>query len=184
MRSLHINKFWYRRGGADIYAIDLATAIIARGEDVHVLSTRHPSNPAHADDWAWPRYYELAGGGQRLRWSELLHALPRVFYNWDASRAVRLLMDRHHFHLAHVHPPPFWLCGSVAYRSLQPYTTTGLSARHTFFSTEMAPDARGNVSSTEPRAVCSTVASEAAVGRASSEPPSLLCTGSFNGSSA
>ena len=103
MRSLHINKFWYRRGGADIYAIDLATAIIARGEDVHVLSTRHPSNPAHADDWAWPRYYELAGGGQRLRWSELLHALPRVFYNWDASRAVRLLMDRHHFQLAHVH---------------------------------------------------------------------------------
>jgi len=103
MRSLHINKFWYRRGGADIYAIDLATAMVARGRDVHVLSTRHPNNLAHADDWAWPAYYELAGSGQQLPWPQRFRALPRIFYNWDAKRAVRLLLDRYGCQLAHVH---------------------------------------------------------------------------------
>ena len=103
MRSLHINKFWYRRAGADIYAMDLAAAVAALGHEVHVLSTRHPKNAPHPDDWAWPTYYELSGGGRDLSWRQRIQAVARIFYNQDASQAIRGLLDRYDCRLAHVH---------------------------------------------------------------------------------
>jgi len=103
MQSLHINKFWYRRAGADIYAMDLAAGVTALGHEVHVLSTRHPRNVPHPDDWAWPKYYELSGGGKDLSWRQRIQAVSRIFYNWDASHAIRDLLDRYDCRVAHVH---------------------------------------------------------------------------------
>ncbi|HJN85487.1 MAG TPA: glycosyltransferase family 4 protein [Patescibacteria group bacterium] len=44
MKILIINKYWYPRGGADVYAIWLAWELKRRGHEVVVFSVKHPKN--------------------------------------------------------------------------------------------------------------------------------------------
>ena len=45
MRVLHVNKFVYRRGGAEAYLLDLADLQRAAGHEVAVWGMEHPANP-------------------------------------------------------------------------------------------------------------------------------------------
>jgi glycosyltransferase involved in cell wall biosynthesis len=44
MRVLHVNKFLYRRGGAEAYMFDLAELQQRRGDDVAFFGMQHPDN--------------------------------------------------------------------------------------------------------------------------------------------
>ncbi|MAG11900.1 MAG: hypothetical protein CMI52_03785 [Parcubacteria group bacterium] len=44
MKVLQINKFWYRHGGADVYAIDSANYLKKLGHDVSYFGMDHPKN--------------------------------------------------------------------------------------------------------------------------------------------
>ncbi|WP_203897759.1 glycosyltransferase [Virgisporangium aliadipatigenens] len=46
MRILHVNKFLYRRGGAEGYLLDVAAAQRARGDEVGFFGMAHPLNDA------------------------------------------------------------------------------------------------------------------------------------------
>lgn len=46
MRVLHVNKFLYRRGGAEGYLFDLAALQRARGDEVAYFGMAHPDNDA------------------------------------------------------------------------------------------------------------------------------------------
>lgn len=46
MRVLHVNKFLYRRGGAEAYMLDVAELQRAAGHQVAVWGMHHPQNPA------------------------------------------------------------------------------------------------------------------------------------------
>lgn len=79
MRILHVNKFVYRRGGAEGYMLDVAALQQAAGHDVEFWGMSHPDNDdplALAD--TFPSYVELdpaPGGlagvaaGARMVWS-------------------------------------------------------------------------------------------------------------------
>ena len=79
MRVLHVNKFLYRRGGAEAYMFDVADLQQQRGDDVAFFGMRHPDNaPQHYAD-RFPSQVEfepppasLAGklrSGARMLWS-------------------------------------------------------------------------------------------------------------------
>ena len=46
MRILHVNKFLYRRGGAEAYMEDLADLQVAAGHTVAFFGMAHPLNTA------------------------------------------------------------------------------------------------------------------------------------------
>ena len=45
MRILHVNKFLYRRGGAEGYMLDLAELQVRAGHEVAFYGMDHPENP-------------------------------------------------------------------------------------------------------------------------------------------
>ena len=44
MRILHVNKFLYRRGGAEAYMLEVAALQRAHGHDVEFFGMDHPDN--------------------------------------------------------------------------------------------------------------------------------------------
>ena len=103
LRCLQVNKFWYPRAGAEIYALGLSEALERAGVTVSVLSTRHPSNLPRPESDVWPRYYELSRGGASLGPVDRVRGLSAVFYNPAAARSVRALLARGPVHVAHLH---------------------------------------------------------------------------------
>jgi glycosyltransferase involved in cell wall biosynthesis len=103
VRCLQVNKFWYPRAGADIYALQVTAQLERRGHTVRVLAVAHPENLAHPDARFWPRYFELGDGGDRLSWRGKAMAATRMLYNRSAARAVRQLIGDGEVHVAHVH---------------------------------------------------------------------------------
>jgi glycosyltransferase involved in cell wall biosynthesis len=80
MRILHVNKFLYRRGGAEGYLIDLAALQRAHGDEVEFFGMAHPDNDAPQRYAAhFPPHVELepppsglvrrAGAAGRMVWS-------------------------------------------------------------------------------------------------------------------
>ena len=79
MRILHVNKFLYRRGGAESYMLDLAALQREQGDEVAFFAMSHPENdpspyarhfPAHLEMNPLPPGIggKIAGGG-RMLWS-------------------------------------------------------------------------------------------------------------------
>ena len=79
MRILHVNKFLYRRGGAEGYMLDLTALQRAAGHDVELFGMQHPDNIAElalADTFAPhveleppPRWPAAASAAARMVWS-------------------------------------------------------------------------------------------------------------------
>jgi hypothetical protein len=59
VRILHVNKFLYRRGGAEGYLLDLAGLQVAAGHEVEFFGMRHPQNPAYRYEHLFPGHVEL-----------------------------------------------------------------------------------------------------------------------------
>jgi glycosyltransferase involved in cell wall biosynthesis len=60
MRILHVNKFLYRRGGAEAYAEDLAQLQHEAGHEVTFFGMRHPRNRTYMYETSFPSEVEFA----------------------------------------------------------------------------------------------------------------------------
>ncbi|GAA1295695.1 glycosyl transferase [Planotetraspora silvatica] len=79
MRVLHVNKFLYRRGGAEAYMLDLAEMQVKGGNEVAFFAMRHPDNITSEYEGHFPRHLEMnpmpknpiamARGAGRMLWS-------------------------------------------------------------------------------------------------------------------
>lgn len=79
MRILQVNKFLYRRGGAESYMLDLVELLRCRGHDVEMFGMHHPNNPAELPlAGTFPPHIELdppptgttgARAAARMMWS-------------------------------------------------------------------------------------------------------------------
>ncbi len=70
MKILLANKFYYRRGGADIHALDLEKLLIKHGHEVAVFAMRHPENlPTR-----WSKYFpqEIKFSPSASMWQTLI----------------------------------------------------------------------------------------------------------------
>lgn len=86
MRVLHVNKFLYRRGGAEAYMLDLAAEQRAAGDDVEFFAMQHPDNvPATFQD-SFPRNVEFGTLDQPV--AERIRLVARTFYSSSARSGI------------------------------------------------------------------------------------------------
>ena len=100
MKVLLVNKFFYRRAGAETAFFNLAELLESRGHAVVPFSTRHPESlpsPFAADFVA---YFELDGPSTVLR---SLRAARNFLYSRDAERRIERIIDKEKPDVAHLH---------------------------------------------------------------------------------
>jgi glycosyltransferase involved in cell wall biosynthesis len=102
MRVLHINKFLYRRGGAEGYMLDLADLQRRQGHEVAFYGMDHPDNdePQRFARWL-PSHVELEppppGAPARVR------AAARMVWSTSARRGIRHVLQEFRPDLVHCH---------------------------------------------------------------------------------
>lgn len=99
MRILLINKYNYRRGGAETVFLNTAQLLGSHGHEVALFTTDHPKNDASE----WSQYF---AHNDELRdsttWQRVLRS-PRFFHNRDAARKLQRLIDDFKPEVAHLH---------------------------------------------------------------------------------
>ncbi|WP_372728612.1 glycosyltransferase family 4 protein [Nocardioides sp.] len=118
MKILHVNKFLYRRGGAESYMLDLAEIQRRQGDEVSFFSMEHPENrtDANADTFA-PRM-ELNPPPETL--GGRLATAAGVLYRRSARRGMEEVLDRVRPDVVHLHN---------IYHQLSPSVLRPLAAR-------------------------------------------------------
>jgi glycosyltransferase involved in cell wall biosynthesis len=119
MRILHVNKFLYRRGGAEGYLLDLASRQAASGHEIAFFSTRHPENPESEYEEFFPDYIEL--NPPPASWSERARAAARIIYSRSAEVGLARVVDRFRPDIVHLHN---------IYHHLSPSVLRPLRAQH------------------------------------------------------
>lgn len=101
MRILHVNKYLYRRGGAEGYMLDVAALQRRAGHEVGLWGMHHPENesPLPLSD-TFASYVELepAPGGLAG-----VAASLRMVWSRDAERGIRAALERFRPDLVHCH---------------------------------------------------------------------------------
>lgn len=101
MRILHVNKFLYRRGGAEGYMLDLAELQRGRGHDVSFFSMEHPDNQPDENADLFPPRMELnpppSGVAARVATS------VDILYRRSARIAMDAMLDRVRPDVVHLH---------------------------------------------------------------------------------
>lgn len=101
MRILHVNKFLYRRGGAEGYLLDVAKLQRGRGHDVSYFAMEHPDNQADDNADLFPPRMELnpppSGLAARARTS------VDIVYRRSARTGMESVLDRVRPDVVHLH---------------------------------------------------------------------------------
>jgi glycosyltransferase involved in cell wall biosynthesis len=129
MRVLHVNKFLYRRGGAESYMLDLASRQAASGHEVEFFSTRHPENEPSPFEAFFPEYIEL--NPPPTSWSERTRAAARVLYSRSAEVGFARVLDLYRPDIVHLHNIYHHLSPSVL-RPLRPRAVPAVMTLHDF----------------------------------------------------
>lgn len=120
MRVLHVNKFLYRRGGAEAYMLDLAEAQAARGDEVAFFAMRHPQNQPSRFDRHFPAEVAFTSGGPVGRAA----GAGRMLWSTSAQRGMAAVVDAFRPDVAHLHNVYHQLSPSV----LRPLARAGVPA--------------------------------------------------------
>lgn len=111
MKVLQINKYFYPRGGADVYLLALSRLLEEKGHEVAHFAMRHPKNLPSK----WSKYFvsEVDFGSRRLglrtvrgRASSSYHAgkaLCRMLWSHEAAQKIEMLIRVVKPDVAHVH---------------------------------------------------------------------------------
>ena len=107
MKILLVNKFYYDRGGAEIYALNLEELLKAKGHDVAVFSMQHPQGLESPYSQYFPKNVEY--GKVDAKQFRLL--LTRPFGTKEVKRKFRALLNDFqpevvHFNNIHTHLSP------------------------------------------------------------------------------
>jgi glycosyltransferase involved in cell wall biosynthesis len=132
MRILHVNKFLYRRGGAEGYMLDLASRQEGSGHEIAFFSTRHPENPESSYEAFFPDYIEL--NPPPASWSERARAAARILYSRSAEVGFARVVDRFRPDMVHLHNIYHHLSPSV----LRPLRAQGIPAVMTLHDFKLA----------------------------------------------
>jgi glycosyltransferase involved in cell wall biosynthesis len=101
MRILHVNKFLYRRGGAESYMLDVAGLQAAAGHEVEFFGMQHPENPPRRFAAHFPGHVELEppppGVGRRLA------ATARMVWAPSARRGMEQVVESFRPDVVHLH---------------------------------------------------------------------------------
>ncbi len=122
MRILHVNKFLYRRGGAEAYMEDLAALQTAAGHEVEFFAMTHPSNQPSRFDSHFPSFLETdpppASIGGKAR------GAARMLWSTSAQRGMGAVVDLFSPDVVHLHNIYHQLSPSI----LRPLAARGIPA--------------------------------------------------------
>ena len=122
MRILHVNKFLYRRGGAEAYMLDLAALQRKAGHDVEFFAMAHPDNMAARFADRFPAHVELEPAPPSL--SGRLRGAGRVLWSTSARRGISAVVEDFAPDVVHLHNVYHQLSPSV----LEPLGHLGIPA--------------------------------------------------------
>jgi glycosyltransferase involved in cell wall biosynthesis len=115
MKVLLVNKFFYPRGGEEVYLYELASILKEKGHEVIPFSTKHP------DNWPSPyeRYFidriELDGTATRMNLREKIKTFPKLIYSLEAKKRLKELIRKTKPDVAHLFNIGYHLSPSVIY---------------------------------------------------------------------
>ncbi|OZG68540.1 glycosyltransferase [Bifidobacterium eulemuris] len=103
MKILLVNKYFYRKGGAETYFFDLAEGLRALGHEVAFFSMQHPNN----EDSYWSKYFvsEKDYVGKISAFRQAKEAATLI-YSFEAKRKFEALLEEFKpdvIHLNNVH---------------------------------------------------------------------------------
>ncbi|MFZ4648977.1 MAG: glycosyltransferase [Patescibacteria group bacterium] len=99
MKILQVNKFNYRRGGAEKYFLDIVSALEDSGHEVALFSMRHPNNHPSS----WEKYFVSNLDFRRTNIFNLLFVPGRIIYSLEARRKFARLLDDFKPDIIHLH---------------------------------------------------------------------------------
>jgi len=106
MRILAVNKFGYRRGGAENYLFNLGDALRAAGHEVEYFFMQHPHNLTQRFDTHFPPQMEFrAGASPAMVW--------RTIWNRVAARGLARVLDEFKPDIVHLHNIRYHLSASI-----------------------------------------------------------------------
>jgi glycosyltransferase involved in cell wall biosynthesis len=119
MRILHVNKFLYRRGGAEAYMLDLADLQRRAGHDVEFFAMQHPDNIPATYDRHFAPHIQLEphppGRAAQAR------AAGRIIWSPSSRRGVDAVLHRFRPDVVHLHN---------IYHQLSPSILRPMAGRH------------------------------------------------------
>jgi glycosyltransferase involved in cell wall biosynthesis len=132
MRILHINKFLYRRGGAEGYMLDLAEHQESSGHDVAFFAMRHPENLSSRFEAAFPSEVSFDPPPPTVAGKAL--GAGRMLWSRSAARGMDAVIRRFRPDIAHLHNVYHQLSPSV----LAPLRRHGVPAVMTLHDYKLA----------------------------------------------
>lgn len=132
MRILHVNKFLYRRGGAEGYMLDVAALQRSAGHEVGFFGMEHPENDMpHPLGHTFPPHVELEpapGGLAGLR------AAARMVWSTSSARGLEQAIDEFRPDVVHCHNVYHQLSPSI----LRPVARAGIPCVMTLHDYKLA----------------------------------------------
>jgi glycosyltransferase involved in cell wall biosynthesis len=101
VRILHVNKFLYRRGGAESYMLDLAGLQAGAGHQVEFFGMAHPDNPPHRYAAHFPGNVQLEPPPTRP--DRRLGAVARMVWSPSARRGIGAVLRSFRPDVVHLH---------------------------------------------------------------------------------
>ena len=132
MRVLHVNKFLYRRGGAEAYMFDLAGLQSAAGHEVAFFGMDHPDNEPQPYSRFFPSYVEFRG--ERMPIAKRFEAAGRVLYSPSSRSGMDAVVRDFRPDVVHLHNIYHQLSPSV----LRPLAARGVPAVMTLHDYKLA----------------------------------------------
>ncbi len=106
MHILQVNKFYYRRRGAETYMLDLIDLLQAHQHETGVFSMHHPENIQSDIYYKYSKYFisniEFKNINA-LSFSEKLQSVERVLWNREAQKNMTALLEHETPDIAHIH---------------------------------------------------------------------------------
>jgi len=101
VRILHVNKFLYRRGGAEAYMEDVAALQRAAGDEVEFFGMDHPENGVSRFSASFPGYMQLEPQPRSLLGKA--RAAGRVVWSTSARRGMGEVVEAFRPDVVHLH---------------------------------------------------------------------------------
>jgi glycosyltransferase involved in cell wall biosynthesis len=101
VRILHVNKFLYRRGGAESYMLDLAGLQAAAGHQVEFFGMAHPDNPPYRYAAHFPSNVQLEPPPARP--DRRVAATTRMLWSPSARRGMEQVLEAFRPDVVHLH---------------------------------------------------------------------------------
>lgn len=110
MKILQINKFFYKRGGAEAYMLTLSDFLRQQGHQVIEFSMQHPKNLDSAYSDYFIRYIDFK---KRQGLISDLQKSAHLIYSWEAQNKLEQLIKQEKPEIAHLHNFYFQLTPSI-----------------------------------------------------------------------